>query len=172
MSPSPPPESLEAEERVLEAATATGIQYQVIPCDPDFADTALFCERYGYPPENAGNTIVVASKKEPKRYAACIVQATRRLDVNRTVRALMGGARLSFARPDETAAVTGMLIGGVTVFALPLEIPLYVDEELMGLDHVILGAGSRSAKIKAPPEILRRIPNSQVISGLSLPPDA
>ena len=73
---------------------------------------------------------------------------------------------------SQSGNVQGMLIGGVTVFALPPEIPLYVDEELMGLDHVILGAGSRSAKIKAPPEILRRIPNSRVISGLSLAPDA
>ena len=170
MSPAPPPESLEAEERVLEAATATGIPYEVVACDPDYADTARFCERYGYPPENSGNTIVVASKKEPKKYAACVVAAHRRLDVNHTVRGLMGGARLSFARSDETAAVTGMLIGGVTVFALPAEIPLYVDEALMGLEYVILGGGSRSCKIVAPPEILRRIANAEVVPGLSLPP--
>ena len=169
MSP-PPPESLEAEERVLEAASSTGIPYQVIPCDPDFADTTLFCERYGYPLDNSGNTIVVASKKEPKQYAACIVPASRRLDVNKTVRRLMGVSRASFARPDETAAVTGMLIGGVTAFALPPEMPVYVDEVLMGLDYVILGGGSRSSKLKAPPEILRRIPNVQVVPGLSLAP--
>jgi len=170
VSPAPPPESLEAEERVLEAASGTGVSYQVIPCDPDFADTTLFCGRYGYPLENSANTIVVASKKEPKQYSACLVQATRRLDVNKTVRRLMGVSRASFARPDETAAVTGMLIGGVTAFALPPDMPVYVDEALMGLDYVILGAGSRSAKIKAPPEILRHIPNAQVVSGLSLAP--
>jgi len=167
---SPPPESLEAEERVLESADSTGIPYEVVPCDPEFADTAQFCERYGYPPENAANTIVVASKKEPKRYVSCVVQATRRLDVNKTVRRLMGVSRASFARPDETAAVTGMLIGGVTVFALPEEMPVYIDEALMGLDYVILGAGSRSSKIKAAPEILKHVPNAEVIDGLSLAP--
>ncbi len=138
-----PPESLEAEERVLEAASGTGIPYQVIPCDPDFADTTQFCKRYGSPPETAGNTIIVASKKEPKRYAACVVQATRRLDVNKTVRGLMDGARLSFARPDETAAVTGMLIGGVTVFALPPELPVSIDAALMGLGVYALDQASR-----------------------------
>jgi len=77
-----------------------GIPYDVIPCDPAFADTAAFCERYGYAPETAANTIVVASKKEPRLYAACVVLATTRLDVNHAVRRLMGVSRLSFADAD------------------------------------------------------------------------
>ena len=50
--------------------------------------------------ENSANTLVVASKKEPKQYAACVVKATRRLDVNHVVRRLLGVARLSFASAD------------------------------------------------------------------------
>jgi len=68
--------------------------------DPAFADTAAFCERYGYPADRAGNTIVVASKKEPRQYAACVVLATTRLDVNHAVRDLQ---RLFLIVRDEDA---------------------------------------------------------------------
>jgi prolyl-tRNA editing enzyme YbaK/EbsC (Cys-tRNA(Pro) deacylase) len=55
--------------------------------------------------------------------------------------------------------LTGMLIGGVTPLALPPELPSYVDEPVMAVDYVLLGAGSRSMKVKTAPEIFR-LPNS------------
>ena len=135
--------------------------------DPDFADTAAFCERYGIPLDNSANTIIVASKKEPKQYCACVVKATTRLDVNHTVKRLMGASRVSFASADETKALTGMMIGGVTVFALPPDLPIYVDDKLMSLDWLIVGGGSRSTKIKTSPEVFRQLPNTTVVEGLS-----
>jgi len=139
----------------------------VIPCDPQFADTALFCERYGYPPDHAGNTIIVASKKEPRQYSACVVKATTRLDVNHAVKRLMGVSKLSFASADETQALTGMMIGGVTIFALPPDLPIYVDDKLLAHDWIILGSGSRSSKIKIAPAALERLAGVRVVSDLS-----
>jgi prolyl-tRNA editing enzyme YbaK/EbsC (Cys-tRNA(Pro) deacylase) len=159
--------SNEIEKRVTEVLNGLGLAYDVIPIDPAYADTAEFCAQYGYPEDHSGNTIVCASKKEPKRFAACVVAATTRLDVNHAVRRLMGVSRLSFATPEETRALTGMMIGGVTAFALPADLPLYIDSRLMQLDYVILGSGSRSSKIKVAPEALRLLPNAQVIEGLA-----
>lgn len=138
-------------------------------CDPAFADTAQFCERYAIPPENAGNTIIVASKKEPRQYCACVVKATTRLDVNRKVAELMGVKKLSFASAEETRELTGMMIGGVTVFALPEGMPIYVDEGLMDMDYVILGSGTRSSKVRTSPRTLLLIPGARVIRGLAQP---
>jgi prolyl-tRNA editing enzyme YbaK/EbsC (Cys-tRNA(Pro) deacylase) len=76
----------------------------MVEIDPQYADTAAFCARYGYPMEQSANTIIVGSKKEPKRHCACVVRATRRVDVNHTVRKLLGVSRLSFADPEETRA--------------------------------------------------------------------
>lgn len=153
--------------KVTASLDALGVPYEVMTIDPDFADTAKFCERYGIPLENSGNTIIVASKKEPKQYCACVVKATTRLDVNHAVRKLMNVSKLSFATAEETKALTGMMIGGVTIFALPPDLPVYVDERLMALDWVILGGGSRSTKIKASPEVFRRLPNTTIVQGLA-----
>lgn len=152
---------------VLETLGKLGVPYDILPCDPESADTAKFCERYGFPQSQSANTILVASRKEPKVYAACVVLATTRLDVNRTVRQILGGPKLSFATADETVAVTGMMLGGVTPFGLPASIPLLVDRGVMSCPWVVLGSGDRSAKIKAAPEILLGLEGCRVVDGLA-----
>lgn len=158
------------EQRVRTAADATGVGYRVIPVDPELADTANFCAHYGYPLEDSANCILVASKKPQGCYAACIVLATTKLDVNKTVRKHMGVRRLSFAGPEQTREQTGMMIGGVTPFALPEDLPVLVDARVMQRERIILGGGSRSSKFAAPPSILERLPNPlEVVEGLALP---
>jgi prolyl-tRNA editing enzyme YbaK/EbsC (Cys-tRNA(Pro) deacylase) len=79
-------------------------------------------------------------------------------------------SRLSFADPEETRALTGMMLGGVTVFALPADLPIYVDEGLMALPWIILGGGSRALKVKISPEVFRVLPNASVAPGLVTEP--
>jgi prolyl-tRNA editing enzyme YbaK/EbsC (Cys-tRNA(Pro) deacylase) len=100
------PQSLTIEERVRQVLAGLGVPYELIPIDAAFADTASFCERYGFPLEHSVNTIIVGSKREPKQYGACLVLATTRLDVNHGVRKLIGASRVSFASADDTVALT------------------------------------------------------------------
>jgi prolyl-tRNA editing enzyme YbaK/EbsC (Cys-tRNA(Pro) deacylase) len=99
------------EEAVRRALDDMGAPYEALACDPAFADTAAFCEHYGVAPEDSVNTIVVAGKGEPRRYVACAVLATTRLDVNGAVRKRLGVRKASFASPEETRALTGMSSG-------------------------------------------------------------
>ena len=157
------------EQEVVSNLERLGVPYEILECDPDYADTMAFSARYGYSPEVCGNTIIVASKRGQKKYSACVVKASTRLDVNHTLRKLMEVSRLSFASSAETMALTGMMVGGVTPFALPEDFPVYVDDQVMGLDHVILGSGSRSSKIKVSPNVFHSIPHVLIVSGLSIP---
>lgn len=149
---------------VVDALAKLGIAYEVVGCEPEYADTAAFCERYGYPLETSANTILIASTRGEKRYAACVVRADQRLDVNHAVRRLMEVPRASFASAEETMALTGMAIGGVTAFGLPADLPLYLDEGLQGLPYVILGSGTRSSKIKTSPQELAKVPNARFVA--------
>jgi len=146
---------------------ALGRPFELIACDPALADTAAFCAAYGYPPGDSANTIIVIGKSDPPRYAACVVLATTRLDVNRVVRGRLGVKRTSFASFEEARTLTGMEIGGVTVFGLPAGLPIWVDRRVMERPEVILGGGSRSWKVKAPPEILLALPGVEVVDGLA-----
>ena len=160
--------SKDIEQRVARELDALGVAHERIEIDPAFADTAEFCERYDFPLESSANTILVASKKEPRRWAACVVRADMRLDVNHRVRALLGVRKLSFARAEQTVERTGMMIGGVTVFALPDDLPIYVDARLIERDWIILGGGSRSLKIKIAPAVFERMPRAEVVEDLAL----
>jgi prolyl-tRNA editing enzyme YbaK/EbsC (Cys-tRNA(Pro) deacylase) len=157
---------------VLAAVDATGVPYEVIECDPELADTAEFCQRYGVAIEESGNCIVVASRKEPREFAACLVLSHTRLNVNRTVRKLLGVRKLSFASAADTSELTGMIIGGVTPFGLPEGLSVYVDQAVMELESVVIGGGNRSQKLRVPPAALKRLAATQVVEGLAaLPSD-
>jgi prolyl-tRNA editing enzyme YbaK/EbsC (Cys-tRNA(Pro) deacylase) len=153
-----------------EHLSGLGVEYELFPCDPALADTAAFCAAYGFAPEDAANTIVVIGKSDPPRYAACVTLSPYRLDVNRTVRDRLGTRKASFAPAEETAALTGMQIGGVTVFGLPAGLPVWVDARVMEREKIVLGGGSRSWKVIAPPAILRALPGVEVVDGLANEP--
>ena len=153
---------------VLKTVANLGVPYEVIEIDPALADTALFCERYGFPMEQSGNTIIVASKKDPKVFVACVVLATTRLDVNKRVRKLMGVSKASFASAEKMKVLTGMEVGGVTPFSLPEGLQLYVDSRIMKLDWVILGGGGRDRKLKISPEVFHQL-GAEIVENLALP---
>jgi len=128
-----------------------GVVFEEMDCDPDLADTARFCEAYGVPLERSANTILVASRRPEGHFAACLVLATTRLDVNGLVRQRLGVKKVSFADSEQTSALTGMEIGGVTVFGLPDDLLVWIDSAVMDHDWVVIGAGSRTAKIRLDP---------------------
>jgi prolyl-tRNA editing enzyme YbaK/EbsC (Cys-tRNA(Pro) deacylase) len=154
---------------VLDAAAATGQPFDVVPCDPDLADTAAFCEAYGYGLDQSANAIVVVGKGDPRLYVACLVLATTRLDVNGVVRRRLGRKKASFASADETAAITGMQIGGVTPYGLPPDLPLWIDARIMDVPDVIVGGGSRDRKLLVPPASLTALPGADVVEHLAIP---
>lgn len=159
----------DADRMVLEAALMGRGAYELFPCDPALADTAAFCATYGFALEDSANTIVVVGKSTPPVYAACIVLATHRLDVNHAVRERLGTRKASFASPDETRALTGHEIGGVTAFGLPDGIPVLVDAAVIARPRIVLGGGSRSWKVLAPSSILLSLRNVEVVDGLANP---
>lgn len=146
----------------------SGVAHEIIECDPALADTEVFCEHYGYSPEESANAILIKAKTGEQRFVLCLVLANTRLDVNRAVRKRLGVRRLSFADPEETEAITGMVLGGVTPFALPADLPVWVDQRIMTLDRVILGGGNRCSKIIVAPRIFELMPNTEVVAGLAL----
>ena len=154
---------------VLSELDGLGLAYEVVDCDPDLADTAQFCEAYGYAMQDSANAIVVAGKADPPLMVMCLVLADCRLDVNKVVRKRLGVRKCSFASADQTIDATGMQIGGVTPFGTTTDLELWIDAAVMERDQLIIGGGSRDRKLLVPPATLAAHPRATVIDGLANP---
>lgn len=155
------------EREVRSALQALGVEHEVVPCDPELADTSAFIAAYGYAAEDSANTIIVVGKADPTRFVACVVLATTRLDVNRVVRQRLGVKKASFASGEQTEELTGMMIGGVTPFALPSDLPIWVDARVVERERLLFGGGSRSCKVVGPPELLTRQAQVEIVTDLA-----
>ena len=160
-------------DAVIESIEATGSDYEVVDCDPELADTAAFCEAYGFSPDDSANAILVVGKSDERPMACCLVLATTRLDVNGVVRKRLGTRKASFAGPEETIERSGgMQIGGVTPFGLPADLPVWIDGRVMARERVIVGGGGRDRKLLCPPAALAALPGAEVVDDLAkAPPD-
>ena len=156
-------------DAVLQQLDELGLAYEVVPCDPDLADTASFCEAYGYAADDSANAIVVIGKADPPSYVMCLVLSSTRLDVNRVVRKRLGVRRASFASAAQTMELTGMEIGGVTPFGISGDLPVWVDARVMERPEVIIGGGGRDRKLLVPPATLAGHPDVVVVEGLAMP---
>jgi len=154
-------------DAVVDQLTELGLAHEIVPCDPDLADTAQFCEAYGYAPEDSANAIVVVGKGETPTYVMCLVLASNRLDVNKAVRKKLGVRKCSFASADETRELTGMEIGGVTPFGSTTPLPLWIDARVMEREQLIIGGGSRDRKLLVPPATLAGHPTAEVVEDLA-----
>ena len=154
-----PPDAPVAVEEVL-----------VAPIDPELADTAAFCAAYEVAPEVSANCVVVAGKREGEaRYAACLVLATSRADVNGVVRRHLDVRKASFLPMAEAVSMTAMEYGGITPIGLPKDWPVLVDAAVAAAPAVVIGSGVRHSKIVLPGRALAGLPGAVVLDRLGLP---
>jgi prolyl-tRNA editing enzyme YbaK/EbsC (Cys-tRNA(Pro) deacylase) len=138
------------------------------PIDPDLADTAAFCERYGVLMADSANCVVIAGRRgDTVTYAACVVLATTRADVNGVVRRRLGAKKASFAPMDDAVSLSSMEYGGITPIGLPPGWPVLIDEAVLERGVVVIGSGLRRSKIALPSSALAELPGAEVIDGLA-----
>jgi prolyl-tRNA editing enzyme YbaK/EbsC (Cys-tRNA(Pro) deacylase) len=154
--------------KALEPAEAALVG--VAEIDPALADTAAFCAAYSSPVESSANCVVVAGRRgDDVRYAACLVLATTRADVNGMVRKRLGARKASFAPMDEAVALTGMEYGGITPVGLPEGWPLLVDGAVAAAPAVVVGSGVRHSKLALPGPLVAALPGADVLEHLARP---
>ncbi len=148
----------------LTAASGDLAAAEVAPIDASLADTAAFCAAYDVSPEASANCVVVAGKRAGETtYAAVMVLATDRADVNGVVRRHLGVRKISFAPHDDAVSLTGMEFGGITPVGLPADWPLLVDAAVVAAGDVVIGSGIRGSKILVSGAALAGLPTAEVI---------
>jgi prolyl-tRNA editing enzyme YbaK/EbsC (Cys-tRNA(Pro) deacylase) len=150
------------------AAWPRGSEVWVAPIDPDLADTAEFCARYGVALEDSANCVVIAGRRgDDIRYAACVVLATTRADVNGVVRRRLDARKASFAPMADAVELSGMEYGGITPIGLPADWPVLVSAEVAAAGPVVIGSGLRRSKLRVDGALLATLPGGQLVPDLS-----
>lgn len=143
-------------------------EVRAAPIDPDLADTAAFCAEYGVLMDDSANCVVIAGRRGGEtRYAACVVLASTRADVNGVVRKRLDARKASFAPMEDAVTLTGMEFGGITPIGLPAPWPVLIDAAVLKRDVVVIGSGLRRSKIALPSAALAELPTAEVIDGLA-----
>ena len=142
----------------------------VAEIDPELADTAAFCERYGVRLDRSANCVVLAARREGRAwFAACVVLATTRADVNGLAKKQLGASKISFAAMDAATDASGMEFGGITPIGLPADWPILIDAAVVAAERVVVGSGIRGSKISLPGKTLAELPNVVVLPSLGRP---
>jgi prolyl-tRNA editing enzyme YbaK/EbsC (Cys-tRNA(Pro) deacylase) len=137
---------------------------EVAPIDAILADTAAFCAEYDVPMTASANCVVVLGKRAGEStYAAVMVLATDRADVNGVVRRHLGVRKISFAAQDDAVSRTGMEYGGITPLGLPADWPVLVDAAVAAAGPVVIGSGIRGSKLLLDGAELAKLPTATVI---------
>jgi prolyl-tRNA editing enzyme YbaK/EbsC (Cys-tRNA(Pro) deacylase) len=132
--------------------------------DPGLADTAAFCAAYAVPLEVSANCVVVAGRRgETSTMAACLVLATERADVNKTVRKQLDVRKISFAGMDDAVTQTGMEYGGITPVGLPADWPVLVDAKIADVEWIVIGSGIRASKLLVPGRATADLPTALLL---------
>jgi prolyl-tRNA editing enzyme YbaK/EbsC (Cys-tRNA(Pro) deacylase) len=157
------------DKSVAKFITDFNLHVEELACDPDYADTAAFNEKYGFTAEQGANTILVTSRKvDPTKYAVCVVLASTRLDVNKMVTKLIGVKKASFADSETTKELTGMEIGGVTAIGIS-GYPIFIDAAVMDQPKIVMGGGNRTSKAVIDPHELLKLPSVEIVTDLAKP---
>ena len=132
--------------------------------DPGLADTAAFCAEYDVPMAASANCVIVLGKRAGEEtYAAVMVLATDRADVNGVIRKHLGVRKISFTAQDDAVASTGMEYGGITAIGLPADWPILVDSGVTAAGLVVIGSGIRGSKLLLDGAELAKLPTATVL---------
>lgn len=150
---------------VAAALAASDLDCFVAPIDPDLADTAEFCAAYAVPLARSANCVVVSGRRaETTTTAACVVLATDRADVNKTVRRHLDVRKISFAAMADAVEQSGMEYGGITPVGLPDGWPVLVDQAVAAEPWVVVGSGIRGSKLAVPGAALAGLPHARTLA--------
>ncbi len=144
------------------AAALSGLDAVLVaPIDPGLADTAAFCAAYDVAPEHSANCVIVVGRRgDTVTYAAVLVLASDRADVNGVVRRHLGVRKISFAPMADAVGRTGMEFGGITPVGLPQGWPVLVDPAVVAAGEVVIGSGVRGSKLLVTGAALAALPGA------------
>ncbi|HMS93129.1 MAG TPA: YbaK/EbsC family protein [Candidatus Saccharibacteria bacterium] len=136
----------------------------------ELADTDKWAATYDIPLDTTANVVVVEwrkTKNAEREFAAVLVLADSRADLNGAIKKVLGAYKVSFAPTEKAVAATGMESGGMSPIGLPETWPLIIDERVLGIPKLYLGSGIRPSKLVVDGEVGVHITHATVVGNIA-----
>ena len=134
----------EALEAVVADNPELADQALAVAIDPDLADTEAMTEAFG-------------------------MDLSLSADVNHVVKKTLNVRKASFWPQEKAVEASGMEYGGITPVGLPSEWRLLIDTRCTE-GWACIGSGLRSSKLFITGELLKALPDAEIIEGLGVEP--
>lgn len=139
--------------------------------NPDeLADTDKWAKEYGTSLGETANVVVVETRKTrnaEREFAAVLVLANTRADLNGAVKRALEVSKVSFAPNDKAVEATGMQSGGMSPIGLPQSWPLLIDSRVIEVEKLYIGSGVRPSKLVVNGAIFKAIEGVEIIENLA-----
>lgn len=136
-------------ERTIEHLKKFDAHERIILLDESLATVALAAEGLGVEPDRIAKSLSFRSNEGPMMI---VVSGEARIDNRKFKDYFQQKARM--LRAEETTELLGMQVGGVCPFALPEDIPVYLDISLKKYETVFPSCGAINSAIELTPEEL------------------
>lgn len=140
------------------------LHIRILPADTGTAEAAA--KALGTTPGQIAKTLCFLAEGKPVLIVAC---GDRRIDSKKFAKAL-GVKKLRMADAAQVEAATGFLPGGVCPFALPIELPVYLDRSLYDYEITYIAAGTPHSALPITAERLEFITGGNWVEVTGLPP--
>lgn len=141
--------------------------YGVTKNADELADTYKWAAEYAIPLEKTANVVVVETRKTrngERAFAAVLVLADSRADLNGLVKRTVEVSKVSFAPIEKVVEATGgMESGGMSPIGLPADWPLLIDERVIAVSKLYIGSGIRPSKLVVNGSIFHKVSNAQIL---------
>ncbi len=146
--------------RILEGQ---GVPYEVVAFPESIHDALGVAQHAGLPAEQVYKTLVVLADDPAFKPMLIMVAANRALDLKKVARAV-GARKARMAHHDEAERLTGLQVGGISALALLKRgFAIYLDEQAVLLDTIVVSAGKRGLNLRLSVNDLLRVTGATLI---------
>lgn len=141
------------EEKIVETLKKHRIEYEVIEHEPVFTNPAM-AEALGVSESQTVKSLVLTTKEN--KAVVFVMPGDKKIDWKAAAKTA-STKKVGFAKPDEVKDMVGCEVGCVPPFGHMMNLPIYLDGELMHQPVVYFNPGVHHKSFKVSPRDLKKL---------------
>lgn len=141
-----------------------GIPHEIIIFSDTIHDAKEVARITGHRPNEVYKTLVVIDDQSRSKPCLIMIAADTSLDLKKVAQ-ILEVKKARMAKHDEAEKLTGLQVGGISALALiNAGFRIYLDENAILLETILVSAGKRGVNLKLPVEALIEVTGASLVA--------